>query len=160
MNCRADCRLPVSGSLFSDFHNGREHERFAGRAISVPRIPVDRPSRELLKWHAAEVFRGCRPRHPRAHRTEPLLGEVGPAAPRCQADVDDARDLACPQEPDDLVDGALLVADGEDGLLLCHGISLRSLLTSVYVRGRSDSLTLRAPIVWGSVMLAAPSVAS
>lgn len=43
---------------FDDFHNGREYERFAGRAITVPHTPIDRPDPELLDWHAAEVFRG------------------------------------------------------------------------------------------------------
>lgn len=53
-----DHRFRVSGDLFDDFNNGRECERFAGRAITVPRAPTDQPSPELLEWHAAEVFRG------------------------------------------------------------------------------------------------------
>lgn len=53
-----DHRFRVSHDLFADFHNGREYERFAGRAITVPRTLTDRPDRELLDWHAAEVFRG------------------------------------------------------------------------------------------------------
>ena len=44
--------------LFDDFHNGRENERFAGRAIIVPRALTDQPNLELLESHAAEVFRG------------------------------------------------------------------------------------------------------
>ncbi len=48
----------MSHDLFDDFHNGREYERFAGRAITVPRAPGDQPDRELLEWHGAEVFRG------------------------------------------------------------------------------------------------------
>jgi len=48
----------VSGDLFDDFHNGREYERFAGRAIAVPRAVADQPGPELLELHAAEVFRG------------------------------------------------------------------------------------------------------
>jgi hypothetical protein len=46
------------GDPFDDLHNGREYERFAGRAITVPRALVDQPNPELLDWHAAEVFRG------------------------------------------------------------------------------------------------------
>jgi putative restriction endonuclease len=53
-----DHRFRVSDDLFEDFHNGREYERFAGRAISVPRLPADQPNPELLDWHATEVFRG------------------------------------------------------------------------------------------------------
>ena len=53
-----DYRFRVSHDLAGDFHNGREYERFAGRAITVPRAPLDQPNAELLDWHAAEVFRG------------------------------------------------------------------------------------------------------
>jgi putative restriction endonuclease len=53
-----DHRFRVSGDLFDGFRNGREYERFAGREISVPCAPGDRPDAELLDWHAAEVFRG------------------------------------------------------------------------------------------------------
>jgi putative restriction endonuclease len=53
-----DYRFRVSGDLSDDFHNGREYERFAGRAITVPRAPADRPNPELLEWHATGVFRG------------------------------------------------------------------------------------------------------
>ena len=55
---RTDYRFRVSHDLADDFHNGREYERFAGRAITVPRAPLDQPNRELLEWHAGEVFRG------------------------------------------------------------------------------------------------------
>ena len=53
-----DCLFRVSHDLADDFHNGREYERFAGRAIAVPRTLIDQPDPELLDWHAAEVFRG------------------------------------------------------------------------------------------------------
>jgi putative restriction endonuclease len=53
-----DYRFRVSHDLADNFHNGREYERFAGRAITVPRASIDQPSPELLDWHAAEVFRG------------------------------------------------------------------------------------------------------
>ena len=53
-----DYRFRVSHDLAGDFHNGREYERFAGRAITVPRAPLDQPNREILEWHEAEVFRG------------------------------------------------------------------------------------------------------
>ena len=47
----------MSHDLADDFHNGREYERFAGGAITVPRAASDQPNPELLEWHAAEVFR-------------------------------------------------------------------------------------------------------
>src|SRR5450756_36262 len=49
-----DYRFRVSHDLAADFHNGREYERFAGRAITVPHAVADRPSPELLDWHAAD----------------------------------------------------------------------------------------------------------
>ena len=53
-----DYRFRVSHDLADDFHNGREYERFAGRAITVPPALLDQPDPELLDWHVAEVFRG------------------------------------------------------------------------------------------------------
>jgi len=53
-----DYRFRVSHDLADDFHNGREYEHFAGRAIAVPRTLTDQPDPELLDWHAADVFRG------------------------------------------------------------------------------------------------------
>ena len=53
-----DHRFRVSHDLAEDFHNGREYERFAGRAISVPRTLMDQPDPQLLDWHSAVVFRG------------------------------------------------------------------------------------------------------
>jgi putative restriction endonuclease len=53
-----DYRFRVSHDLADDFHNGREYERFAGRAITVPPALLDQPDRELLDWHSAAVFRG------------------------------------------------------------------------------------------------------
>ena len=53
-----DHRFRVSGELLDDFHNGCEYERFVGREIAVPKERVERPDREVLEWHGAEVFRG------------------------------------------------------------------------------------------------------
>jgi len=53
-----DHRFRVSGDLFDDFHNGREHERFAAHEITVPKVRADWPDAKLLEWHGAEVFRG------------------------------------------------------------------------------------------------------
>jgi len=53
-----DYRFRVSHDLADDFHNGREYERVAGRAIAVPRTLIDQPDPELLDWHAAEMFHG------------------------------------------------------------------------------------------------------
>jgi hypothetical protein len=54
----ADLEVRVSESLMDDFHNGREYLRLAGRRITVPGRAQDMPDRELLGWHADEVFRG------------------------------------------------------------------------------------------------------
>ena len=53
-----DYRFRVSGDLIDDFHNGREYERYAGRVITVPPAPGERPDRGLLDRHAQAVFRG------------------------------------------------------------------------------------------------------
>ena len=53
-----DYRFRVSHDLVDHFHSGCEYERFAGRAIAVPRALLDQPDPELLDSHAAEVFRG------------------------------------------------------------------------------------------------------
>jgi hypothetical protein len=53
-----DYPFRVSHDLAGDFHNGREYERFAGRAITVLPVLLHQPDPELLDWHAAEVFRG------------------------------------------------------------------------------------------------------
>lgn len=53
-----DCDFKVSERLMDDYHNGREYLRFDGTSIAVPRAPTEQPSRELLDWHAHEVFRG------------------------------------------------------------------------------------------------------
>ena len=55
---RPDYRFRVGHDLAEDFHNGREYERFAGRAIAVPCALTDEPDPELLDWRAAEGFRG------------------------------------------------------------------------------------------------------
>jgi putative restriction endonuclease len=53
-----DYDFRVSERLVDDFHNGREYLRFGGARIAVPRSATERPSQELLEWHAHEVFRG------------------------------------------------------------------------------------------------------
>ena len=58
MTVTADLEVRVSESLMDDFHNGREYLRLAGRRITVPGRAQDMPDRELLGWHADEVFRG------------------------------------------------------------------------------------------------------
>jgi len=57
MTVTADLEVRVSESLMDDFHNGREYLRLAGRRITVPGRAQDMPDRELLGWHADEVFR-------------------------------------------------------------------------------------------------------
>ncbi len=53
-----DYDFKVSARLMDDYHNGREYLRFDGTRIAVPQASPERPGRELLDWHAQEVFRG------------------------------------------------------------------------------------------------------
>ena len=55
---RPDNRLAVSGALREQYENGRAYYALEGREILLPRDPGDRPSAELLDWHASTVFRG------------------------------------------------------------------------------------------------------
>ena len=54
---RPDLRFAVSRSLRDEYSNGRVYYELDGRPIRVPADPAARPSRELLAWHEAEVFR-------------------------------------------------------------------------------------------------------
>lgn len=49
-------RLLVSPRLREEFHNGEELYERAGSPISLPERRADRPSREFLEWHLAEVY--------------------------------------------------------------------------------------------------------
>ena len=51
-----DLKFRVSRRLKDDFDNGEHYYRFNGQGIWVPRRVEDRPSRELLEWHAESVF--------------------------------------------------------------------------------------------------------
>ncbi len=53
-----DYGFKVSERLMDDYHNGREYLRFNRTRITVPQVVAERPGRELLDWHAQEVFRG------------------------------------------------------------------------------------------------------
>lgn len=55
---RPDHRLAVSGALREDYENGRTYYALEDRRIVLPRDLADRPSAELLDWHASTVFRG------------------------------------------------------------------------------------------------------
>ncbi len=54
----ADYRFKVSDRLMDEFHNGREYLRYREAVIALPSAVVERPNRELLDWHASEVFLG------------------------------------------------------------------------------------------------------
>jgi hypothetical protein len=58
MTVTGDHQVRVSESLMAEYNNGREYLRLAGRSISLPERTENRPSRELLAWHAEAVFRG------------------------------------------------------------------------------------------------------
>jgi putative restriction endonuclease len=53
-----DLRLRVSGRIHEEFDNGGDYYAFDGRTIRAPDAPDERPSRDLLEWHADTVFRG------------------------------------------------------------------------------------------------------
>lgn len=50
-------RLQVSPRLRLDFGNGAEFYAMAGKTITLPERPVDRPDRQAVEWHMDEVFR-------------------------------------------------------------------------------------------------------
>lgn len=50
-------RLLVSPALRAEFGNGEQLYALAGRPVAVPPRRLDRPSREFLEWHLAEVFK-------------------------------------------------------------------------------------------------------
>jgi putative restriction endonuclease len=54
----AGYRFKVSDRLIDEFHNGREYLRFREATIAVPSAARERPDRELLDWHANEVYLG------------------------------------------------------------------------------------------------------
>ncbi len=51
-------RFAISDALNDDFHNGRTYYAEAGRQLQVPHAEELQPDRELLAWHAEEVWRG------------------------------------------------------------------------------------------------------
>jgi putative restriction endonuclease len=53
-----ELQFRVSRRLKDDFDNGEHYYRFNGQTIWVPRRIEERPSRELLEWHADAVFLG------------------------------------------------------------------------------------------------------
>lgn len=52
-------RLLVSPRLRKEFGNGEEFYARAGEPIMVPERRADRPNREFLEWHLAEVFKAA-----------------------------------------------------------------------------------------------------
>jgi putative restriction endonuclease len=53
-----DLKFEVSRRLKDEYENGRTYYALHGRSLSVPQSALERPSRELLEWHGANVFRG------------------------------------------------------------------------------------------------------
>ena len=53
-----DHHVRVSRKLKADFHNGEHYLQLDRADVWVPKDPRDRPSRELLEWHADTVFNG------------------------------------------------------------------------------------------------------
>jgi putative restriction endonuclease len=48
----------VSRRLKTDFDNGEHYYALQGTDLWLPRHPNERPSKEYLEWHTAEVFLG------------------------------------------------------------------------------------------------------
>ncbi|HEV8700659.1 MAG TPA: HNH endonuclease signature motif containing protein [Candidatus Polarisedimenticolia bacterium] len=53
-----DYKLRVSRRLRDDFDNGENYFRLNKASLWMPPDPADRPSTELLEWHADTVFKG------------------------------------------------------------------------------------------------------
>lgn len=53
-----DFAFRVGERLRDEFQNGRSYYVLNGAAITVPRAPHLQPARDLLDWHAREVFKG------------------------------------------------------------------------------------------------------
>ncbi|MCP3964083.1 MAG: HNH endonuclease [bacterium] len=53
-----DYKFRVSRGLKDDFDNGEPYYPYSGKTIVLPERPEHRPDRQLLEWHADEVFRG------------------------------------------------------------------------------------------------------
>lgn len=50
--------VEVSRKIREEFENGRDYYRLHGDRIRIPTEPGNRPSRECLKWHNLNVYRG------------------------------------------------------------------------------------------------------
>jgi len=51
-------KIEVSNQLREEFKNGHSYYPFRGRKLAnIPRLPEDRPQKELLIWHNENVFR-------------------------------------------------------------------------------------------------------
>jgi putative restriction endonuclease len=53
-----DYQIRVSRRLRDDFDNGEQYFRLNGNSIWVPNSHADRPTRELLEWHADTKYLG------------------------------------------------------------------------------------------------------
>lgn len=54
-----DYHIEISRRLKDDFKNGRSYYPFHGRTLTIiPALLSDRPLKEMLEWHNANVFRG------------------------------------------------------------------------------------------------------
>jgi HNH endonuclease len=51
-------KFRVSRRLRVDFDNGEQYFRLNKASVWVPSDPADRPSQELLEWHADTIFKG------------------------------------------------------------------------------------------------------
>jgi putative restriction endonuclease len=58
MTVAPDLHVMVSTRIREEFENGRDYYALHGRPVRQPVAPVFAPAREMLDWHAGNVFRG------------------------------------------------------------------------------------------------------
>lgn len=58
MTVAPDYRIEISSAIRDEFHNGKEYYAMHGRQLTIiPDKALDRPDRELLRWHNDNVFK-------------------------------------------------------------------------------------------------------
>ena len=54
-----DLHVEVSRKIKEEYENGRDYYKYHGaRLINLPKLEIERPSRELLEWHNERIYKG------------------------------------------------------------------------------------------------------
>jgi putative restriction endonuclease len=54
-----DYRIEVSSRIKEEYENGREYyAHHGGKLMIVPSVSVDQPSKDYIRWHNENVYRG------------------------------------------------------------------------------------------------------